>query len=441
MWGPRVSRVHWGRRFACGRKPPVSHTVPVALLTSEQITSRVVRWGDRLWVQAALIYLGLRLVSWLLLAQAADQQTWDPRVTGPSEGHIDLALSWDAKWYERIASTGYPDDLPVGPDGRVQQNEWAFYPLFPLTVRLVMSITSLGFATVAPLLALLAGLGAAIVLAHLLRRTLPGAPTGAVLGVVAVWAAFPASPVLQMAYTESFGMLLLLAFLLLLIRERWWWAAACALLLGLTRPIALPVLLVVCVAVGWRWAESRDRPFRDGEPWALGGLLVATGVSGLAWTAIAWLGTGRRDAYPATMTAWRGEGAINVLQPWLDTYHYARDFGDKAFVVPTLTIAVALGMAALMLVPRFASAVDLRLRVWTAAYAVYLLAVVDGTTSILRYTVPLFPVAIVLVGAHRARLSRWWQLRTAFWVVAGIVGQVGWIWWLVLFQPPSDFPP
>ncbi|MEK8228380.1 hypothetical protein NKG05_23530 [Oerskovia sp. M15] len=38
---------------------------------------------------------------------------------------------WDASWYRQIAESGYPSELPVGADGRVQQNVWAFYPCFP----------------------------------------------------------------------------------------------------------------------------------------------------------------------------------------------------------------------------------------------------------------------------------------------------------------------
>lgn len=397
---------------------------------------------SRLWVRAALVYLGLRLVSWLLLAQAADQQVWFPAVTGPHEGDIDLALSWDAKWYERIATDGYPGELPVGQDGRVQQNPWAFYPVFPLTIRLVSSLTGLGFATVAPLLALLAGLGAAVLMARLLAETLPSVGPGPVLGVVAVWAAFPTSPVLQMAYTESFSMLLLVAFLLLVVRRKWWPAAAVVLLLGITRPIALPLSLVVLMAVLLRWRQRESEAISSNERTAMVGAVVATGLSGLLWTALAWWGTGRRDAYPTTMTAWRGDAAINVLEPWLRTIRWAWDYhDDKVFVLPALGIVLPLLLSLAVLVPRFAPAVDVRLKVWSVAYAFYLLAVVDGGTSVFRYLVPLFPLAIVLVGAHRERVSSWWQLRTTFWVVAGIVGQVGWIWWLVLFTPPSDYPP
>ncbi len=258
---------------------------------------------------------------------------------------------------------------------------------------------------------------------------------------MAVWAAFPASPVLQMAYTESFSMLLLVAFLLFLVRGQWVACGLTALLLGLTRPIALPLSVVVLVAVWLRWRERDERPISARERLDAFVAVAATGVSGLMWTTVAWAGTGQRDAYPTTMTAWRGEGAINPIEPWRRTIEWALEYHSRETVVPALAMVLALGLSLLLLVPRFAPAIDLRLRVWSAAYAVYLLAVVDGGTSIIRYLVPLFPLAIVLVGAHRGRLSRWWRWRTAFWVGVGVLGQVGWIWWLVLFQPPSDFPP
>src|ERR1044071_5739348 len=81
-----------------------------------------VRVWDLLAVRVVVAYLALRLVSGLLLAQAAEQQVWFPGITGPSEDDVDLSMSWDAQWYLRIAEDGYPADLPVGDDGRVQQN-------------------------------------------------------------------------------------------------------------------------------------------------------------------------------------------------------------------------------------------------------------------------------------------------------------------------------
>jgi hypothetical protein len=405
--------------------------------------------GLPLWARAAAVFLALRVVTWVLMARAADGAGYYPGVQGPAEGDVDLALNWDAVWYERIFDGGYPDELPVDADGRVQQNPWAFYPVYPYAVRVVARLLGSDFATVAPLLALAAGLGAAVVMARLLVESLPARPEDPrraetlALAAVAVWAACPVTPVLQMAYTESFSMLLLVTFLLLLVREQWWAAGACALLLGLTRPIALPLVVVVVVALWMRWRVREARPLARPEQVAMVGALGATGLSGILWTTIAAVGAGRRDAYPVTMTAWRGQAEIDVLEPWRRTVDFALETHDKVYVLPALGIAVPLLLSLLMLVPRIGGGLDLRLRVWAAAYSLYLLAVVDGHTSIFRYLIPLSPLAVLLVGAHRPR-PLLWPWRTAFWVGVGIAGQVGWIWWLVVFSPlpgGGDYPP
>jgi hypothetical protein len=404
-----------------------------------------------LWARVTGVYVVLRFVTGILMSQAADEAGFypgvQPGVQGPTEGDLTLSLNWDARWYGEVYQNGYPDEIPVV-DGRTAENAWAFYPAFPYAVRLVAWLLGSDFATVAPLLALLAGLGAAVVMARLLVETLPATEhprrvETLALCVVAVWAACPVSPVLQMAYTESFSMLLLVAFLLLLVRERWWLAGACALALGLTRPIALPLIVVLVVGLWMRWRERATRPVPQREAvgmvWAFG----AVGLSGILWTAIAAVATGRRDAYPATMTAWRGDDSIQFLEPWKRTVTLAWDTHDRLWVLPALGIAVPLVLSLLMLVPRIGGGLDLRLRVWSVAYSLYLLAVVDGHTSIFRYLVPLFPLAVLLVGAHR-RAPRWWETRALFWVGAGIIGQVGWIWWLVVFSPlpgGGDYPP
>ena len=99
---------------------------------------------------------------------------------------------------------------------------------------------------VASTLALVCGAAAAMVIAVLLRdRVGPRVAFAAVL----VYATFVASPILQVAYTESLAMLLLAAFLLALSRERWLVASALALGIGVTRPIAVPLGVVALVAV------------------------------------------------------------------------------------------------------------------------------------------------------------------------------------------------
>ena len=201
-----------------------------------------------------------------------------------------MTVLWDGSWYRTVAEHGYPHVLPLDPtSGHVSQNAWAFYPLFPLASRGLMALTGLGFPVVASMLSLVCGLGAALLMAGLLTDRVD---SRVALATVAVWAAFPAAVSLQLAYTESMAMLVLCGLLWAVIRQRWAVTAALALVLGLTRPIALPLLAVVAVALFVRWRGRAEQPVARGEYAAGAGAIVACGVSGLVWPSIAWAVTG-----------------------------------------------------------------------------------------------------------------------------------------------------
>lgn len=48
-------------------------------------------------------------------------------------GHVDI---WDAGWYREIAETGYPETA-------AGTSSWAFFPLFPITVRMISMLTGM----------------------------------------------------------------------------------------------------------------------------------------------------------------------------------------------------------------------------------------------------------------------------------------------------------
>jgi hypothetical protein len=172
--------------------------------------------GERVpFVLAVLaVWTLLRLVTTAILLWITYAEQ-DPAVfTGEQPPFFDVAILWDGKWYQRIALEGYPDRLPVDRLGEVEQNPWAFYPVFPMAVRLLMSVTGLTFGVAATIVATLLGYAAALVIAGLLRRLVGAA---AALGAVALVGAFPASPTLQVAYTESLALLLLAGVLWLLV--------------------------------------------------------------------------------------------------------------------------------------------------------------------------------------------------------------------------------
>ncbi|NUR16573.1 MAG: hypothetical protein HOQ13_09710, partial [Dermatophilaceae bacterium] len=339
------------------------------------------------WVLAA--YALARVVSTTILLVVLPRQV--PSSMTGGEGvpvtYFSFTALWDGEWYGTIAHTGYPDVLPIGDAGRVGQNPWAFYPLFPLLSRLGMTVTGLGFPTVASTIALLCGVGAAVLMGLLLRERI-GDPAAYL--VVALWASFPASVTLQLAYTESLAMLLLVGYLYALSRERWLVAAAVALLTGLARPIAAPLGLVTLVVVVLRWRRRRERPISTGTYASMVASLVGCGVAGLLWPAIAWWRTGSRSAYTDTMAAWRSYDTVQLFVPWVDRLDDPT-WGPWLVGGPIVIL--------LMVVGPWARNLGADLRTWTLGYTFYLVATLDPFTSIFRYLIPLFPLLVVVLGA------------------------------------------
>jgi hypothetical protein len=395
-----------------------------------------VRSVGRFLPAALALYAVCRVISGVLLALVATRQVptgW----TGADVSYLTFTVQWDGQWYQTIAEHGYPRVLPVDDLGLVQQNAWAFYPLFPFLSRALMDLTGLGFAVVGSTLSLLLGFVAAGGMATLLRDRLGDRWS---LATVVLWASMPAAVVLQVAYTEAAAMALLVLFLLALQRERWLWGMVVALLLGLTRPIAVPIAAVAVVALWWRWRRRTTDPVTTSEAASGLALLVGCGVSGLLWPVVAALVTGRNDAYTVTMSSWRGSRQIVPFRPWLDMsrYYFGPTWGPVWLTVLLVVVAV-------MVLGPWAARLGPQLRMWSLAYPAYLLVVLDPFTSIFRYLLPLFPLTAVLIGAAGRPLwrswPRWAWVRFGVLLVAFLVGQWYWVDILWRFIPPTDYPP
>ena len=407
------------------------------MVTGLTTTPRVTRARTaRFLTYVLLAYAACRLVSGVLLAIVAMRQVptgW----TGPDVSYLTFTAQWDGQWYLHIAEQGYPRRLPTDETGLVQQNAWAFYPLFPFVSRVLMDLTHFDFYVVGSTVSLLLGFVAAGAIALLLRDRIGDRFT---VAAVVLWASMPAAVVLQVGYTEAMAMALLGLFLLALSRERWLWAMSLALLLGLTRPIAVPIAAVTVVALWCRWRERTERPLVPTEIAAGVAALAGCGVSGLLWPVIAGAVTGQANAYTATMASWRGSRDIVPVKPWLDMsrYYFGATWG------PVWLTVLFVGIAVMVLGP-WASRLGPQLRMWSLAYPLYLLVVLDPFTSIFRYLIPLFPLAAVLIGVaghprwHGWR--RWAWVRFAVLLVAFVVAQWYWIDILWRFVPPTDFPP
>lgn len=401
---------------------------------------------DRFTLTVLAVYAACRLVSGVILVLVARRQVptgW----TGPQVTYLSFTQQWDAQWYQRIIEFGYPAQLPVDQLGHVQQNPWAFYPLYPLTSRLLIDVTHLDPVFVTSTWSLLLGAVAAVLLGRLLRRRL--GPVAAVL-VVLVYAVAPASPAFQVAYTESMAMVVLFGFLLALDSRRWAGAGALALVMGLTRPMGVPLAVVALVAAWLRWRARETDPIERREGGVLVGMLLATGVAGLIWPTVAAIATGRSNAYAETMAAWRASDSITWFGSWTTNARFF--FGDAG---TWLLVGVVAAVVILPVGP-WARGLGPLLRTWALAYPTYLAAVLDPGTSLVRYLLPLGPVAAVVigVGGRKAgtaggppgpdqwrRPRSWVIVLTALVVVASIAGQWWWTDGLWRFVPPTDWPP
>lgn len=168
----------------------------------------------------------------------------------PGTGFVEDLTRWDADWYLRIVTDGYPSG-PV-PDG---QNATAFFPLFPLVARFVAAISPLGPVGASLVVALIGGLLASVAI-WLLARDLWGAP--AADRATVVFAFFPASYVFSIPYSEGVMVALSAAALLALERRRWLAAGVLAALSTAARPNAVGIVLAAALAAAMAVRARRD---------------------------------------------------------------------------------------------------------------------------------------------------------------------------------------
>ncbi|HSU47786.1 MAG TPA: hypothetical protein VLJ40_12815 [Arthrobacter sp.] len=389
------------------------------------------------WLQVTGVYAGARLVSaWIFMAAALHQgaNPWFP----PKPDYWNFINIWDARWYGQVIANGYPSVLPTDAAGNVQENTWAFYPLFPALAGGLSHLTGLNPAASLTLVAMVSGWAAALVVYALFRQKASHAPA---LWGVSFFSTFPVSAVLQVPYAEPLSLLLLAGALLLLVRRQYLWAIPVVFLLCLSRPVGVPFaammgLLLVFHAISHvrnsRKGGADEAAHSVGDLAALTGLTAVAGISALAWPAAAWAATGDPQAYTKTETVWRGQDLV-PFKPWFDTG--VELFGPVLGIVAPL-VFTALFAAMLFLPPVARLGVELRL--WCACYMGYLLVFLHPQTSTFRMLLPLFPLALGAAFLSRSRAYRGTVM------VMFLLLQIVWIVWLWAWaQLPGggDYPP
>jgi hypothetical protein len=417
-----------------------------SLLTSQGRSEVAARALQRPVTVLLSVYGVSRVLALLAMWVAA---TWFQTPAGV--GHVDPTLgdilgSWDSVWYKRIAMYGYPVPLPADPQtGLLTYSAWAFYPAFPMLVRLVM-LTGVPFEVGSVLLNLVLGALSTLLVWRCFRFAVHASPQPArerlALVAAGLWCLYPATGILLMPYTEALACVLVALALLLLMRRQYAALAAVALALGFTRAAAPAIACAVVVHLVIRWREDRAAgmvPLR-GQRVSAAMMIGATAVSSVAWPVVVGVASGLPMAFFDVQAAWgqRPESGPFVL--WLTWAWQAHGIVAVAILVALVATYIALVLG------RHGRWLAIELRVWALAYPLYLLAVVRPITSMWRFLLLDFPLA-ALVASVAMRTSTGatvvphWRRRVGLVALALVGGMFWFTCTLLTFVPWAATPP
>ncbi len=343
--------------------------------------------------------------------------------TPASPSYTQTAINWDGQWYATVVRHGYPSKLPIV-HGIVAQNQWAFFPLYPTLVKLLMLAVGWAYPLAAVGVSTICGAFAVSLMHTHLART---ASRFLATACTASLCAFMSAPILQVAYTESLALLLITLAIRYLDSGQLLRLAGVAVLIALTRQIviALGIVIVVHALLSRRhWNRTRTV-----QQLALGAFTIA--LTWL-WPTIAGLYTGRWDAYLVSVNAWRSGNASPEVGAWFRTPGVWESRGLLAFLVIVLVVQAA------VVLQRDAALWGLGWRLWVGVYSLFFLVATGPGAGVFRYLLLCGPGLWPFPGlpGSPSRFARLRVLILICWVLVGFSLQ--WLWVRDFFTITGD---
>ncbi|WP_460799281.1 hypothetical protein [Microbacterium sp. GXF0217] len=341
----------------------------------------------------AAIYIVARLTTTGLLALAAMLSGPASRY-GADAGIADFVIGWDAQWYWLVAVDGYPSDLPLTEAGDVAENAWAFMPVYAYAAK-ILGLPLGSWGAGALVISLVAGYFACIALHRLLRDRIGSASA---LWAVAFFASGPLAALFQVGYAEALFLMMLLFALDAVQRRRYGILYLLIPLMAFTRPGILAFALFLGLHGIARWVRRARESLAGREIAHIIALGALATVTGFAWQAIAGIVTGDAGSYLATELAWRrawgmGESGFVPFQGWVEaaSFWFAH-WGMPGWWGPIVLAVLVAAIAAALLFAPSVRRLGVDVRLWSASYLLYLLAVFFPQSSTFRLLLPLSPL-------------------------------------------------
>ena len=200
---------------------------------------QIAKMIDPVWAfgNTRLIICVAALIGYFMLP--TDPGHWEP---SSGSGLLGLITRWDSRWYDWIVQEGYW--LRPG-----QQSNIAFFPLYPLIIKVTMPLVGNNTILAGVLISNLAFLLALIVLYQLVESIY--ADRGVARRTVYYLAIFPTSFFFSAMYSESLFLLFTVTAVYFARKKLWVWATLMGLLASATRTVGV----LIWGLVMWEWLQ------------------------------------------------------------------------------------------------------------------------------------------------------------------------------------------
>ncbi len=163
---------------------------------------------------------------------------------------FERLFRWDAVWYYKIAEKGYD----LAPHAFLMKDgaNWAFFPLYPLLIRILSNITGISLLVTGYLLSNILFIGVIYGCLQYYNET-RGLGRNSVIAILATFGLY--NIYFSMFYTESLAAILILGTLYALRRDHWLTAGVLSALLSATRPTGVFIGVFFLFKL---WKEFKD---------------------------------------------------------------------------------------------------------------------------------------------------------------------------------------
>ncbi|MEM1367548.1 MAG: mannosyltransferase family protein [Cyanobacteria bacterium P01_H01_bin.15] len=293
---------------------------------------------------------------------------------------LDVWVRWDSGWYLSIINNGYQASTNI----EMLQSNLAFFPLYPLTVRFLISLLPSALRTTDMTLfmgALVSNVCCLTALMLLYRLGVAASADDTIARRTVLYLlVFPYSFILSCLYAESIFLLFSVAAFYAAQQQKWGLAGVCGGLLALSRPLGVLILIPLV----WQYAELhqwRWRQIRGSAAFLL--LIPASLLAYLGWVGLM---TGDFLAPIKAQAAW----GRNFAFPWMTIF---ASNSQTPYLTPVEQIFALLS---LYLIIRFWR------RLPSSSYPIYALLLIlpplftGSLTSFLRFLLVVFPAFMLL---------------------------------------------